>query len=88
MKLWLDASREPEVDWVWAKTAHTAIVLLRGGCVDKISFPPDQHDTVAPVLDWMMRNASRAKTGMHKHGDGVRYPRGLLRVTYPKAAGL
>lgn len=86
MKLWLDAHREPDVDWVWAKTAHCAIVMLRGGCVDKISLAPDQRPMINEVLDWMIANDARALRTVHKTGDGVRYPRGLLRVNYPPAA--
>ena len=86
MRLWLDADREPEVNWVWAKTAHCAIVMLRGGCVEKVSFAPDQHPMVEEVLDWMIENESRADRAVHKHNAGVRFPRGLLRVNYPKQA--
>lgn len=86
MKLWLDAKREPDVDWVWARTAHCAIVLLGGGCVDKISLAPDQRSMVNEVLDWMIAHQSDAHPTTHKTSDGVRYPRGLLKFSYPKAA--
>jgi hypothetical protein len=86
MRLWLDAHREPEVSWVWAKTARCAIALLRGGCVEKISFAPDQHPLVVEVLDWMIEHGARADRAVHKHGAGVRFPRGLLRVSYPPDA--
>ena len=80
MKLWLDAKREPEVDWVWAKTAHCAIVMLRGGCVDKISFAPDQRRMINEVLDWMIEHESRADRAVHARTDGVKNPRGLLKL--------
>lgn len=86
MKLWLDADREPEVDWVWARTAHCAIVMLRGGCVERISLAPDQRAMVNEVLDWMIAHQSDAHPTTHRPGDGVRYPRGLLVVRYPRAA--
>lgn len=86
MKLWLDAEREPDVDWVWARTAHCAIVLLSGGCVDRISLPPDQRPTANEVLDWMIAHESDAHPTTHGPADGVRYPRGLLRVKYPSWA--
>ena len=80
MKLWLDAKREPEPQWVWAKTAHCAIVMLKGGCVDKISFAPDQRAIVAPVVDWMIDNDVHPHRATHKRGDGVGEPRGFLQV--------
>lgn len=83
MKIWLDAHREPDVCWVWAKTAHCAITLLRGSCAEKISFAPDQARLVAEVLDWMIEHGHRADRAVHKPNGGVRYPRGLLRVKYP-----
>lgn len=83
MKLWLDAAREPDVDWVWAKTAHCAIVLLRGGCVEQISFAPDQRLMVNEVVNWMIAHDNQADPVIHKRTDGVRYSRGLLSVKYP-----
>lgn len=80
MKLWLDAKREPEVDWVWAKTSHLAIVLLRGGNVEKISFAPDQRKLVAPVVDWMIEHDVHPERQTHKRDGGVRHPRGLLKL--------
>jgi hypothetical protein len=80
MKLWLDAKREPEVNWVWAKTAHCAIVMLRGGCVDRISFAPDQRKIVAPVVDWMIENNIHPTRTTHRRGDGVKESRGFLQV--------
>jgi hypothetical protein len=88
VKLWLDAKREPEVSWVWAKTAHCAIAMLRGGCVERVSFAPDQHPMVEEVLEWMIENESRADRSVHRSGDGARRPRGLIQVSYPRAAGL
>lgn len=86
MRLWLDTHREPEVCWVWSKTAAGAITLLAGGCVDRISFAPDQHAMVAEVLDWMIENGSRSDRAVHHPTAGVRYPRGLLQVSYPGAS--
>lgn len=86
MKLWLDAKREPDVDWVWSKTAHGAIVMLRGGCVEKISFAPDQREMINEVLDWMIENESRADRTIHPRNGGVKYSRGLVKVTVPKSA--
>lgn len=80
MKLWLDAKREPEVDWVWAKTAHCAIVMLQGGCVEKISFAPDQRKTINQVLDWMIEHESRADRAIHLRTDGAKKPRKLLKL--------
>lgn len=82
MRMWLDAEREPEVCWVWARTAHCAIVMLRGGCVDTISFAPDQRDLVAPVVDWMIENEVHPdRRVVHARDAGVR--RGLIRVRMP-----
>lgn len=80
MKLWVDAKREPEVCWVWAKTAHCAIVMLKGGCVEKISFAPDQRKLVAPVVDWMIANDVHPDRQIHKRTDGVKHPRRLLKL--------
>ena len=80
MKLWVDAKREPEVDWVWAKTSHCAIAMLKGGCVERISFAPDQRKLISPVVDWMMGNDVHPRRQVHKRTDGVCYPRGMLRV--------
>jgi hypothetical protein len=78
MKLWLDEHREPEVRWVWARTSHLAILLLRGGNVEKISFAPDQRNIVAPVVDWMIENGVHPVRRIHGANDGVRFPRGFL----------
>jgi hypothetical protein len=80
MKLWLDTTREPEPNWVWAKTAHCAIVMLTGGCVERISFAPDQAAIVTPVLDWMLANNSPARRSVHKHDGGVKQSRGFLKI--------
>lgn len=80
MKLWLDSRREPEVDWVWSRTAQGAITFLRGGCVDRISFAPDQGDAVEAVVDWMIDNDVHPRRGTHDHDGGVRLPRGFLRI--------
>lgn len=80
MKLWVDAKREPEVCWVWAKTSHCAITMLRGGCVEKISLAPDQRKLVAPVVDWMIDNDVHPDRQTHKRTEGVKYPRGLLKL--------
>lgn len=81
MKLWVDAKREPEPQWVWAKTAHCAIVMLRGGNVERISFAPDQRKIVAPVVDWMIENNVHPSRTTHKRSDGVKFPRGMLQIT-------
>jgi hypothetical protein len=81
VKLWLDAHREPDVNWVWAKTAHCAIVLLRGGCVEAISFAPDQRDLVAPVVDWMIENEVHPARAVHATTAGVKRP--TLKCWYP-----
>ena len=83
MKLWLDAKREPEVDWVWSRTAQGAITMLRGGCVEKISFAPDQSKMINEVLDWMIENESRAARSIHPLKGGVLHPRGFLRLNKP-----
>lgn len=80
MKLWVDAKREPEVCWVWARTAHCAIVMLGGGCVEKISLAPDQRRLVGPVVEWMIDNDVHPDRQTHKRTDGVRKPRGMLRL--------
>lgn len=71
MKLWLDEKREPSVDWVWARTAHCAITMLRGGCVERISFAPDQRSVVKPVVEWMIANDVHPGRQTHKRTDGV-----------------
>jgi hypothetical protein len=83
MKIWLDADRQPDVDWVWPKTVGCAIVLLSGGCVEKISFAPDQPDLVEPVVDWMIRHDSPARRAVHKPTAQARKPRHLLVVPVP-----
>lgn len=78
MKLWLDAHRQPEVDWVWARTARCAIVMLRGGCVERISFAPDQRELVSPVVDWMINNEVHpGSREVHARDGGARNPRTL-----------
>ena len=86
MKLWLDARREPDVDWVWATTSALAVTLLAGGCVERISFAPDQRRLVTPVVDWMIAHNVHPRRGVHRRDGGVRYPRGLLQVV-SRAAG-
>lgn len=68
----MDAKRQPDVDWVWAKTAHCAIVMLRGGCVEKISFAPDQRRVVSPVVDWMIDNDVHPDRTVHDRTAGVK----------------
>jgi hypothetical protein len=80
MKVWLDARREPEVDWVWSRTVQGAITMLRGGCVDRVSFAPDQPDFVEAVVDWMIDNDVHPRRGVHTHEGGVRLPRGFLGI--------
>lgn len=74
MKLWLDAKREPSVDWVWAKTPELAIILLKGGNVERISFAPDQRRIVRPVVKWMIANDVHPTRRTHKRTDGVKRP--------------
>jgi hypothetical protein len=83
VKLWLDAHREPELDWVWAKTAHCALVLLGGGCVEKISLAPDQPSVTGPVTDWMINTGSPSRCTTHTTGCGVKKSR-LIRIPPPK----
>jgi hypothetical protein len=72
MKLWIDAHREPEVDWVWSRALPSAIAFLRGGCVERISFAPDQRDLVGPVVDWMIENEVHPqRRGVHNRKSGV-----------------
>ena len=81
MKLWVDAKREPEVDWVWCRTEASAIAMLRGGNVERISFSPDQRKLVAAVVDWMIENEIHPeRREVHNRGDGVKHPRGLLKL--------
>jgi hypothetical protein len=81
VKLWLDAEREPSVDWVWARTPGLAITLLKGGCVDRISFAPDQRDTIGPVVEWMVANDVHPTRRTHGRDDGARGSRPMLRCT-------
>lgn len=80
MKVWLDSRRQPDVDWVWSKTSHGAIVMLSGGCVEKISFAPDQPHLVEPVVDWMIENDSTSRRAMHKTGARAKKHRNLIRI--------
>jgi len=79
MKVWLDAKLEPEVQWVWAKTAHCALTLLKGGCVERISLAPDQSELTAEVTDWMIASDSPAHCTVHPVDGGVKVSR-LLRI--------
>lgn len=72
MRLWVDARREPEVCWVWCRTAGSAIVMLRGGCVERLSLPPDQRDLTATVRDWLIRHGSELEPETHSRSAGVR----------------
>ena len=80
MKLWVDAKRGPEVDWVWVKMPVSAIAMLRGGNVESVSFAPDQSKLVGEVVDWMVENGSTATRTIHRSTAGVKYPRGLLQA--------
>jgi hypothetical protein len=78
MKLWLDSDREPEVDWVWSRAAVSAIAFLRGGCVERISFAPDQRELVSTVVDWMIENEVHPdRREVHDSRSGARRPRQL-----------
>lgn len=79
MKLWIDGTRQPDVDWVWSRTSAGAIAMLRGGCVEKISFAPDQPDLVEPVLDWMIGTDTDVRRTMHKPTAKAKRHRPLLR---------
>lgn len=72
MKLWLDELREPEVSWVWSRTAQGAIRMLSGGCVERISFAPDQYPLIRPVVDWMIENLHDADRSMHAEDAGLK----------------
>jgi hypothetical protein len=84
MKLWLDVDRQPDVDWVWSRTAHGAITMLKGGCVEKISFAPDQPHLVDPVVDWMIREGVPARRAVHKASARAKKHRSLLTASAPK----
>lgn len=79
MKIWLDTKRQPDVDWVWSKTPAGAITMLAGGCVEKISFAPDQPNLVGPVVDWMIEQDSPARTAVHSPTAKAKKPRKLFR---------
>lgn len=79
MKIWLDATRQPDVDWVWSKTVGGAITMLSGGCVEKISFAPDQPDLVEPVLDWMIERESTSRRAVHPTTAKAKNYRKLIR---------
>jgi hypothetical protein len=66
MRLWVDEHREPNHDWVWIRTAGGAQTLLAGGCVERISLPHDQPETVGPVMDWIRENAPRTAMTIHR----------------------
>ncbi len=80
MKVWVDSLRSPEVDWVWSKMPVSAIRMLAGGCVEKISLAPDQPELTEPVTEWMDSHDVRPVMTIHGPTDGVRSPRGLLKV--------
>ena len=81
MKLWLDAKREPDPDWVWCKAECSAIAMLKGGCVDHISFAPDQRKLVSAVTDWMIVNdVHPRRREVHRRNDGVKVPRAMLQI--------
>jgi hypothetical protein len=80
MKVWLDSRRQPDVDWVWSQTSTGAVILLRGGCVEKISFAPDQPDLVEPVVDWMIENGVTTGRATHKTTARAKKHRKLLQI--------
>lgn len=81
MKLWLDDTREPEVCWVWARTARCAITLLRGGNVEHISFAPDRRGLVSEVVDWMIENEVHPeRRTVHRRDGGAKKPRAFLQI--------
>lgn len=87
MKVWLDAKREPDPDWVWCKAECSAIAMLKGGNVEYISFAPDQRKLVAAVTDWMIENdVHPERREIHKRTDGVKSPRGVLQMINRAAA--
>lgn len=80
MKLWVDAEREPDVDWVWSKTEASAIAFLKGGNVELISLAPDQPELVGLVTDWMNDNDAHPEREAHDTTGGVKNPRGFLQL--------
>lgn len=80
MKVWVDSHREPEVDWAWSKMPVSATRMLAGGCVEKISLAPDQPELTGPVTEWMDSHDVHPITTTHGSTDGVRFPRGLMKV--------
>jgi hypothetical protein len=82
MKLWVDAERQPEPDWVWAKMPCSAIVFLQSGLVEQISFAPDQRKLVGDVVEWMIsHNVHPRVHEIHKRSSGV-----LTRMLISKVA--
>lgn len=72
MKIWVDAKRQPEPNWVWAKMPCSAIALLSGGNVEHISFAPDQRKLVKEVVEWMVVNNVHPRIReVHKRNAGV-----------------
>lgn len=81
MKLWVDAKREPDVDWVWTRTVRGAVAMLAGGNVERISFAPDQRDLVSEVVDWMIAAEIHPdRREVHPRHGGVKNPRGMLKI--------
>ena len=54
--------------------------MLRGGCVELISFAPDQYPLVNPVIDWMMENFPHSKCRVHSSTSKAQGRRKLLRI--------
>lgn len=80
IKLWIDEKREPDVDWVWTRTVAGTIAMLKGGCVDRISFAPDQRDLVSDVVDWMIdHEVHPARREIHPRSAKAKNPR-MLKI--------
>ncbi len=60
-KLWLDQTRIPAVDWLYARTAAEAIAILSQGDTETLSLNHDPNandDTLAiAIIDWLTEQA-------------------------------
>lgn len=79
MKLWVDSRRQPTVDWVWSQTAGGAIALLGGGCVERISLPPERG-LRSEICSWIEESGHQIEIEVHDRRTPVRLP--LIKVRY------